>query len=276
MIRIIYAMIDQVMPEGFEDNLVFAGGEYEIMMFQEEVEIEVDGKMVKYPPRHCIIYRPGQRVHYRSAKGELIYSWIRFDCDEELYMEGYLPFGVPVLCKEYDYYKVYFQAIANENYFHYPSCERVMTDLMHIIFERLHEYAYTTEMTGYRPIFNKLRNAIYEYPEREWTLEIMASFVNLGTRSLQKKYQEYFHTSCNQELISSRISKAKTLLYQTDRTVAEIAYECGYNNVEHFCRQFRDREKMTPGKYRQLHKEQYKAQSENAQNSDKQKLHENP
>ncbi|MCR5797432.1 MAG: helix-turn-helix transcriptional regulator [Eubacterium sp.] len=258
MIQIIYAVVDAEMPEGFEDNLVFADGEYEIMMFRDEVEIEVDGKMKRYPPRQCILYRPGQRVHYKAVSGKMVYTWIRFDCDEDLYKEDYLPYGIPIQVKEYDYYKVYFQAIADENYFHYPSCERIMTDLMHIIFERLHEYAYTGELIGYRPIFNKLRNAIYEYPERNWTLESMAEFVSLGTRTLQKKYQEYFHTSCNRELIESRISRAKTLLYQTDRTVAEIAYDCGYNNVEHFCRQFRNHENLTPGKYRQIHQEKYK------------------
>ena len=36
MFRIIYAVERECMPEGFEDNLVFAEGEYEMMLFEND------------------------------------------------------------------------------------------------------------------------------------------------------------------------------------------------------------------------------------------------
>lgn len=49
MFRIIYAVERESMPEGFEDNLVFAEGEYEMMLFENDTMIEVDGEMRPYP-----------------------------------------------------------------------------------------------------------------------------------------------------------------------------------------------------------------------------------
>ncbi len=41
MFKILYAMLNEKMPEGFVDNLVFAEGEYEMMLFQSATFIEV-------------------------------------------------------------------------------------------------------------------------------------------------------------------------------------------------------------------------------------------
>ena len=98
MIKIIYAMMNHRKEEGFEDNLIFNPGEYEIIIFQTPVLIEVDGVMSEYPEHTCILYKPGQKVHYRAVSGELLYDWIRFDCDAPLYTNDFLPFGQPVQC----------------------------------------------------------------------------------------------------------------------------------------------------------------------------------
>ena len=102
MFKILYAVMTEQMPEGFEDNLVFAEGEYEIILFETAAMIEVEGELRAYPPHTGIIYKPGQRVHYKAESGELIHTWIRFDCDEPLFVEGYVPFGVPIYCENYD------------------------------------------------------------------------------------------------------------------------------------------------------------------------------
>ena len=107
MIKILYAVMEDHKKESFEDDLVYARGEYEIMLFETRTWIEVGGEMREYPESTCILYQPGQRVHYRSAGGELVYNWIRFNCDEELYQKGFLPFGVPVSYPDLSWYKIY-------------------------------------------------------------------------------------------------------------------------------------------------------------------------
>lgn len=242
------------MPEDFVDNLVFTEGEYEMMLFETAVYIEVEGEMRPYPPHFGVIFKPGQRVHYYSQGGELIYTWIRFDCDEPLFTEGYVPFGVPIFCENYDWFLVYWRMIANENYWHRPSEEFIIAELMHIIFYWLHDYAYPKDSSRYQTQLEKLRGEIYAHPEYEWNLETMAKKVNMSIRSLQKLYKDYAHISCIAEVIESRMIRAKMLLAKTDYDVGEISERCGYRNVEHFCRQFKKQEQCSPSDYRRQHR----------------------
>ena len=47
-----------------------------------------------------------------------------------------------------------------------------------------------------------------------------------------------------------RLQKAAKLLIENDMTITEVCYECGYNNVSNFNRQFLNHYKMNPMKYR--------------------------
>lgn len=250
MIQIIYAVMNHEKEEGFVDDLVFNPGEYEIMLFQVPVFIEVEKKMQQYPGNTCILYKPGQHIHYYAVSGKLRYDWIRFNCDEPLYTEYFLPYGIPVHCPDYNNYIIYWQAVANENYWLYNSSNYVNEQLMHIIFHRLHDFASSPKTFAYKDAFIKLRDMIYQYPDREWTLENMADIVNLSTRSLQKIYKDIFHTTCMNEVIDSRISQARLLLMQTQNTIQEISEQCGYHNIEHFCRQFKKKEGVSPSSFR--------------------------
>ena len=116
MFKILYAVITEQMEEGFEDDLVFSEGEYEMILFETAPMIEIAGEMKAFPPRTGIIYKPGQRVHYKAKQGPLIYTWIRFDCDEPLFVEGYVPFGVPISISNYDYFLKYWEMVACENF----------------------------------------------------------------------------------------------------------------------------------------------------------------
>mgnify|MGYP001028164296 FL=1 len=254
MFKILYAVMTEQMPEGFEDNLVFAEGEYEIILFETAAMIEVEGELRAYPPHTGIIYKPGQRVHYKAESGALIYTWIRFDCDEPLFVEGYVPFGIPIYCENYDYFLKYWEMVACENFWHRQSEEHIITELMHIIFHWFHDYAFPTESSRYQNVLESLRGDIYAHPEYDWTLERMAEQVNMSTRSLQKLYKDFAHISCIAEVIESRMTRAKMLLVQTRYDIGEISERCGYNNVEHFCRQFKRHEGVSPSVYRKEHK----------------------
>jgi AraC-like DNA-binding protein len=51
-------------------------------------------------------------------------------------------------------------------------------------------------------------------------------------------------------LIDLRLSYACKLLRETDKTIAEMAYDCGFSNLANFNRQFRWKYRMTPKEYR--------------------------
>ena len=51
------------------------------------------------------------------------------------------------------------------------------------------------------------------------------------------------------DVINARFM-AKEFLLQANYTLTEIAELCGYSNVEHFCRQFKEKTGCTPGEFR--------------------------
>lgn len=250
MITIMYAMMNHEIEGRYEESFVLPPDEYQIAMFKVPVEVDVNGEMQEYPSYTCILYRPGQKMKFVSKEKCLRGDWIRFRCDEPLYTEYFLPFGIPVVCPKDEYFSRYWQAVADENYWKHESSAYVADQLMHIILHRLHDYALISDSYVLRDAFLHLRKEIYQHPEAPWTLEMMADMVNLSTRAVQKRYKMFFRSTCMSDVIESRITHAKILLTQTDHSIQEISTECGYNNFEHFCRQFKKIEGITPSKYR--------------------------
>ena len=62
-----------------------------------------------------------------------------------------------------------------------------------------------------------------------------------------------------EDVILQRLKRAQDQLISTAKSVQEIAEDCGYNNVEHFCRQFRKFLGISPGRYRKEHAERMPA-----------------
>ncbi len=102
----------------------------------------------------------------------------------------------------------------------------------------------------YREILQKLRSEITLNPQKEWDIEQEAKKIGISRSHLQRLYKQYFSVSCMDDVISARMNKAKSLLKHTDLRIQEIAIQCGYQNVSHFMRQFKEKSGMTAMQYR--------------------------
>ncbi len=74
-------------------------------------------------------------------------------------------------------------------------------------------------------------------------------FHHIFTSVIGKTPQEY--------LLEYRIARAKLLLTHSSKSLAEIAYDCGFSSQSYFNLQFRKIAYTTPGKYRKMNIEQY-------------------
>src|SRR5699024_2047755 len=85
----------------------------------------------------------------------------------------------------------------------------------------------------------KIRTAIQNNPGEYWTVSKMAEYLRISPGYLQTIYKKTFGVSCMDDVITNRIQLAKEYLVHSNQSIAEIASHCGYQNVEHFCRQFK-------------------------------------
>lgn len=70
-----------------------------------------------------------------------------------------------------------------------------------------------------------------------------------------KKFHEYLNMTPTQYLNKTKINRSIELLLSTELSIAIIAFECGFNNVEYFDKIFKRNMGMTPIRYRQTQRQ---------------------
>jgi AraC-like DNA-binding protein len=81
----------------------------------------------------------------------------------------------------------------------------------------------------------------------------IAEFARIADRSIasfKREFREYYNTSPGKWLTSRRLEKAKLLLKTSKRPIGDIAYDCGFENVSHFSRIYKDKYGVSPLNYR--------------------------
>ena len=94
----------------------------------------------------------------------------------------------------------------------------------------------------------QLRAEMILHPEKPWTNEDMAKWLNVSVSRLYPLYRRLFSISPGQDLILMRVEKAKNMLMQ-GIPVSQVAELLGYSSTFHFIRQFRQHTGVTPGQW---------------------------
>lgn len=82
------------------------------------------------------------------------------------------------------------------------------------------------------------------------TLDELARKSHLSKRHFTRIFQECIGRSPIDHVMHLRCQKAAELLKGTDRTITDIAFECGFADSNYFTRCFRKTMDQTPGQYR--------------------------
>lgn len=94
---------------------------------------------------------------------------------------------------------------------------------------------------------------IYSFVETHFQTEInpkdVAEIVNLSLPAFCRYFKKMTHQTFTEFVNDYRINHARVMLLQ-NINVAEVAYECGFNNLSHFNRTFRKLTHQSPGEYR--------------------------
>lgn len=96
------------------------------------------------------------------------------------------------------------------------------------------------------------REYITQHFAEKVTLEKLAVQFSIDKFYLQKLYTQHFGLSPNEYLITTRMHRAKEALCATELSVGAIAERVGMGSASYFVRQFKNREGITPARYRQL------------------------
>ncbi len=91
---------------------------------------------------------------------------------------------------------------------------------------------------------------INEHLNQDIKLADLAQLLGMSQFHFSHLFKQAIGTAPYQYLLQQRVERAKQLLKQTDRSIMDIAFLCGFNSHSHLTKQFRQFTGMTPKAYR--------------------------
>ena len=95
-------------------------------------------------------------------------------------------------------------------------------------------------------------NYITEHMNEDITLEILAKRLGYTPQYLSGIINRIFDMNFSKVVACVRVEKARRLLRESEKSRAEICYECGFGSERSFHRQFKEITTLTPEKYRTI------------------------
>lgn len=91
---------------------------------------------------------------------------------------------------------------------------------------------------------------INEHFTEPLTIDQLAGVVHLSKSYFMGAFKRETGVGAMEYIAQLRLKLARELLRDTDKSVADIAFECGYHNLSNFNRQFRSAGGCSPKEYR--------------------------
>lgn len=133
----------------------------------------------------------------------------------------------------------------------YLRLQQILVKLSQISFKELSEKRFVDDLPEeFSSRIRKIHNFIEENYHRKIQLKEMADLVNMSQQSFSRFFSKIMGRPFFAFLNEFRINIAKRMLLDTDWSVREVCYACGYDSTTFFYRQFNKYAKITPSKYR--------------------------
>jgi len=131
-----------------------------------------------------------------------------------------------------------------------------------LLLEILHIFAksdvYYLSSSGFRPNLNeidctrlnKVYNYVYDNISNPFEIADIADLLNMSVSNFCHYFKKRTQKTFSQFINETRIGNVKRLLIETDKSIAEIAYESGYSSLSNFNKQFSTLVKFSPKDFR--------------------------
>lgn len=78
-----------------------------------------------------------------------------------------------------------------------------------------------------------------------------AEIANRSTSTFRRDFKKHYQSSPGKWLTTKRLERASLLLRTSNKTISEITFDCGFKNVSHFSRIFKEKFHLSPTEFRE-------------------------
>ena len=259
MIQLINCGYNSVHEDGIVINRPNGSGNFAFVFFKSHSEVVLKGNSFQLEKNSYIFLHPATSHLYRQLEKPFISDW--FHCEdleiEEFLTEINFPLDTPIRAE--DPYLISKSIMDLQNIFRQnsPLQDRIIDCDLRSFFMKLkslRDKSTTLEKTSRHFLqFSKLRNDLYNSPNHFFSVESLASNLNLSKSYFQQIYKQLFGCSVVADIINARLEYAKYLLTNSKLSVCVISKMCGYENDTHFMRQFKKFVGIKPSQYKSRH-----------------------
>lgn len=105
----------------------------------------------------------------------------------------------------------------------------------------------------FNPSSHTFREIVKAHYYEPITLEELAILNNQSLSTFKREFKKIYNASPATYLRDKKLEKAEKLLLSTHLRTTDIAYECGFSNVSHFSKTFKNKHRISPTTYKLTH-----------------------
>lgn len=233
-------------------------GCYLLLLIKEPSVFVIRDVEQKVPKNSVVLFSPETPYRYWAAEEVYVDDWMYFNVSPE---EGQR-LRDSALCDEI--YQVtnmeelsqLMRFMAFEFQSRDPYHEEILEYYTKIFFYKLYRMVkrnstkHSQNLLERYDVMFHMRNLVYSEPEANYDVSTLAVMAGMSRSGFQHLYKKIFGVNVMEDVVESRIIRAKNLLRSTNLSVKQVGEKSGYTNTYSFMRQFKERVGKTPTQYR--------------------------
>lgn len=231
-------------------------GDYLFLLWKTPMKCYLNGQLIISQENACILYTPDAYQSYQAVK-KFRNSYLHFSTDLSLETKYKIPVNQLLYPVNFQYLDTLIQEIQQEYLSKSLYCEYRVQNLTEELFLQLSRslrqpsYKQTSESSLHESLQN-LRLKMLRTCEEDWNIHRLCQESNIAKSQFYHYYKMFFHSTPKTELLQARMEKARTLLTNEALQVQQAARLCGFVNMQHFSRYFKEWYGCSPREYQKI------------------------